>query len=61
MTQDEAERIANDVAERGFAEQTRDVARTFAAKAEQALTSFPDSPEKDILQASLGGVLSRNK
>lgn len=57
----EIERIAADVVERGFAEQTRETARDYLQKAEQTLAYFPDGPEKDIMKDILSLVISRDK
>ncbi|MBF0482765.1 MAG: polyprenyl synthetase family protein [Desulfovibrionaceae bacterium] len=57
----QAETLLKAVTEGGFAEQTRDRAQAYIAKAEDALAKFPDAPHRKLLRQSLSGAAKREK
>jgi len=57
----QAESLVKAVTDGGFADQTRDHAQVYIAKAEDALTRFPDTPHRKLLKQSLSGAAKREK
>jgi octaprenyl-diphosphate synthase len=57
----QAEALVKAVTAGGFAEQTRNHAQAYIAKAEDALTRFPDTPHRKLLHQSLSGAAKREK
>jgi len=56
-----AEELVRTVTEGGFADQTRNHAQAYIAKAEEALARFPDTPHRRLLKLSLSGAAKREK
>lgn len=55
------DRITRDIVERGFAEKTRDEAKSYLALASRALDVLPEGLEKKLLGAMIDFVLTRDK
>jgi octaprenyl-diphosphate synthase len=55
------DRIIAEVAGGGFAEKTREAAKSYLDKAGQALSALPEGPEKTVLGAMTDFVLTRDK
>jgi len=53
--------IIAEIVGRGFAEKTRDAAKSYLALASQALSVLPECPEKQLLGAMIDFVLTRDK
>ncbi len=58
---DRQDRIISEIATSGFADRTRDEARSYLALASRALDVLPVCPEKELLGAMIDFVLTRDK
>jgi len=61
LSRDRQDRIIADIASQGFAEKTRDAAKSYLELASQALAVLPANQEKTLLCAMIDFVLTREK
>lgn len=61
LTEDETAHILGEITRLGLPQKTREAAERYANMAHDALSAFPETPEREVLHSVLDYVLSREK